>query len=395
MDLNKLTMKSQAALAEAQQQASARNHQLIEPEHVLFALLADPEGVVFPLLHHVGANPASSASASAKRSRSPRRCSRRARSRRGLAQPPRACSRRPGPRPRRSPTSTSRPSTCCSRCWPAATTPRRGSCRRPGISRDAMLAALAQVRGSQRVTSENPEETFQSLEKYGRDLTATARGGQARPGDRPRRGDPPLDPGPVPPHEEQPGADRRAGRRQDRDRRGARAADRRRRRADLAEGQAADRARPRRDARRREVPRRVRGAAEGRAQGDRRQRGRDHHVHRRAPHDRRRGRGRGRDGRRQHAQADARARRAPRDRRDHAGRVPPAHREGPGARTAVPAGARRGAERRGHDRDPARAEGALRGAPRRADPRPRARRRRGAVATATSPAGSCPTRPST
>jgi len=58
MDLNKLTMKSQAALQEAGRQATARHHQLIEPEHVLVALLADAEGVVFPLLHHVGATPA-------------------------------------------------------------------------------------------------------------------------------------------------------------------------------------------------------------------------------------------------------------------------------------------------------------------------------------------------
>jgi predicted nucleic acid-binding Zn-ribbon protein len=58
MDMNKLTMKSQTALAEAQQQAVARNHQQIEPEHVLFALLGDAEGIVYPLLHHVGANPA-------------------------------------------------------------------------------------------------------------------------------------------------------------------------------------------------------------------------------------------------------------------------------------------------------------------------------------------------
>ena len=92
-------------------------------------------------------------------------------------------------------------------------------------------------------------------------------------------------------------------------------------------------------ARRRQVPRRVRGAAEGRAEGDRRQRGRDHHLHRRAPHDRRRGRRRGRDGRRQPPQADARPGRAPRDRRDHPGRVPRAHREGPRPRAAVPAGA--------------------------------------------------------
>ena len=45
MDLNNLTMKSQAALQEAQQQAVARNHQTIEPEHVLFGLLGDPDGI--------------------------------------------------------------------------------------------------------------------------------------------------------------------------------------------------------------------------------------------------------------------------------------------------------------------------------------------------------------
>ena len=57
MDLDKLTMKSQAALQEAQQQAVARNHQTIEPEHVLFGLLGDPDGIVYPLLHQAGADP--------------------------------------------------------------------------------------------------------------------------------------------------------------------------------------------------------------------------------------------------------------------------------------------------------------------------------------------------
>ena len=57
MDLNKLTIKSQAALEGAQQQAVARNHQTIEPEHLLFALLSDPEGVVYPLLHQIGVTP--------------------------------------------------------------------------------------------------------------------------------------------------------------------------------------------------------------------------------------------------------------------------------------------------------------------------------------------------
>ncbi len=57
MDLNKLTIKSQAALEGAHQQAVARNHQTIEPEHVLFALLSDAEGVVYPLLHQIGVTP--------------------------------------------------------------------------------------------------------------------------------------------------------------------------------------------------------------------------------------------------------------------------------------------------------------------------------------------------
>jgi ATP-dependent Clp protease ATP-binding subunit ClpB len=50
-----------------------------------------------------------------------------------------------------------------------------------GLTKDAILAALKQVRGSQRVNTQNPEGTFQSLEKYGRDLTAMARQGKLDP----------------------------------------------------------------------------------------------------------------------------------------------------------------------------------------------------------------------
>jgi len=50
-----------------------------------------------------------------------------------------------------------------------------------GISKDAILKALVDVRGSQRVTNQNPEDTYQPLEKYGRDLTATARQGKLDP----------------------------------------------------------------------------------------------------------------------------------------------------------------------------------------------------------------------
>ncbi|MDN5658847.1 ATP-dependent chaperone ClpB, partial [Brevibacterium sandarakinum] len=47
--------------------------------------------------------------------------------------------------------------------------------RRNGAGRDALLAALPELRGGKKVTSENPEDTMQALEKYGVDLTATAR----------------------------------------------------------------------------------------------------------------------------------------------------------------------------------------------------------------------------
>ena len=50
-----------------------------------------------------------------------------------------------------------------------------------GLTKDAILNALKSIRGSQRVTSENPEGTYQALEKYGRDLTAYARQGKLDP----------------------------------------------------------------------------------------------------------------------------------------------------------------------------------------------------------------------
>jgi len=50
-----------------------------------------------------------------------------------------------------------------------------------GLTKEAILKALASVRGTQRVTSQTPEDTYQSLEKYGRDLTALARQGKMDP----------------------------------------------------------------------------------------------------------------------------------------------------------------------------------------------------------------------
>src|SRR6478609_486036 len=180
MDLNRLTVRARGALEGAHQQAVARNHQQIEPVHVLFALLGDAEGIVYPVLHALGVQPKTIRDrADAELDRIPK----------VYAQ---------GVEPRFSPVAT--------RMLTAAGTeaesltdeyistehlllsiaaggddPAARILQEAGISRDTLLQALAQVRGSQRVTNENPEETFQSLEKYGRDLTATARAGKLDP----------------------------------------------------------------------------------------------------------------------------------------------------------------------------------------------------------------------
>ena len=52
---------------------------------------------------------------------------------------------------------------------------------RLGVSREELLGALREVRGSHRITSQNPEEQYQALERYGRDLTAVAAEGKLDP----------------------------------------------------------------------------------------------------------------------------------------------------------------------------------------------------------------------
>ena len=110
---------------------------------------------------------------------------------------------------------------------------------------------------------------------------------QARPGHRAREGDRAGHAGAVAPHQEQPGAHRRARRRQDRHRRGPGPAHRGQRRARDAQGQAALHPRPRRPGGRQPLPRRLRGAPEEGPEGDPHPR-RHHPVHRRAAHPRRR-----------------------------------------------------------------------------------------------------------
>jgi ATP-dependent Clp protease ATP-binding subunit ClpB len=80
--------------------------------------------------------------------------------------------------------------------------------RSQGVTAEAIMGVLKDIRGTQRVSDQNPEDKYQALKRFARDLTEAGRKGQAGPGDRPRRGDPPGHPDSQPPHQEQPGAHR-------------------------------------------------------------------------------------------------------------------------------------------------------------------------------------------
>ena len=268
MAVDKPTERAQEAIAESARLAGDRGNQVVEPEHLLLALLDAREGVVEPVL--------AAAPAPTSRRCGPRPCAaieRRARGeRRGRRRPalerlPRRSCAAPARRPSASTTSTSPPSTCCWRCS-RSPRPAREALRGAGVTRDGLLARAAA--GARLGAGDRPQPRGQvpGARAVRPRPHRGRRAGQARPGDRPRRGDPAGHPGPVAPHQEQPGADRRARHRQDRDRRGPGPADRGRRHPRGAGRQARRRAGRRRPARGREVPRRVRGPPEGRAAGD-------------------------------------------------------------------------------------------------------------------------------
>jgi ATP-dependent Clp protease ATP-binding subunit ClpB len=180
VDTDKLTIRSQAALQEAQQQAVARHHQTIEPEHLLLALLSDPEGIVLPLLHAAGANPAQlRARVADALDRMPK-----VYTQGDVVRISAATGRVLETAARESETLTDEyvsTEHLLLALIEAAGTTAAGLLADAGLMRDGMLAALAEVRGNRRVTSQSPEDTFQSLEKYGRDLTEQARLGKLDP----------------------------------------------------------------------------------------------------------------------------------------------------------------------------------------------------------------------
>ncbi len=178
MQLDRFTEKAQEAIVTAQQLAERMQSPVLDAEHLLAALVDPDDG-----------DPRRDAPA-------PRRGSRRrsgARSRPSWRGAPasRAASsawiRAPGasstaPRRRRVGWATSTPRTEHLLLGVAEVGGEAQQLlEKHGAGREAILGALQTVRGGQRVTSANPESTYQALEKYGRDLTAEARAGRLDP----------------------------------------------------------------------------------------------------------------------------------------------------------------------------------------------------------------------
>ncbi len=177
MDLNKYTQKSQEAILDAQRRAREYNHQSIEPLHLLKALLNQEEGVVPAIVTKVAGSVQGLRDEVAQElERHPKVYG--ASGEIGLAPPTSAvldAAERLARGMKDDFVSTEH-------IFLALTESAEGKrLAKYGLTRDAILKALAGVRGTQRVTSQNPEETYQALERYGRDLTALARQGKLDP----------------------------------------------------------------------------------------------------------------------------------------------------------------------------------------------------------------------
>ena len=179
MRLDKLTLKSREALESAHRLASEKGHPQIEPEHVLQALLDAPEGVVSAILGKLGADRKAIARDVAREVDRLPQVSGGAEvglGRRMQAVVNAAFKEAEG----------FKDDYVSVEHLLLAIAEEKGSAaaqvlKEAGVTRDALLRALQEVRGSHRVTDPNAEERYQALERYGKDLTDLARQGKLDP----------------------------------------------------------------------------------------------------------------------------------------------------------------------------------------------------------------------
>src|SRR4051794_13383271 len=180
LDPNKFTRKTGEALGAAQALARDLHHSQVSSEHVLAALLGQPESVVLPVLERIGV------SGKTLRDRVDDALARQPQVYGQTAQQaqlsPAAYAVLEAADAQRQALgddylSTEHVLLAMSEVAGGVGDLLRGT----GVNHDGVLDALAAVRGSHRITSDNPEEQYQALEKYGRDLTEEARKGKLDP----------------------------------------------------------------------------------------------------------------------------------------------------------------------------------------------------------------------
>ena len=184
MDLNRLTQKSQEALHDAQTKALRFGHTEVDGEHLLLALLDQPDGLAPRLLVQAGADPTRlTADLEAELGRRPRVSGPGAAP--GQVYVTQRLSRlldaadREAKRLKDEYVSVEHLVIALLEEGPETVSGRL--LHQQGVSRDRFLQALTAIRGNQRVTSAMPEVAYEALEKYGRDLVSDARAGKLDP----------------------------------------------------------------------------------------------------------------------------------------------------------------------------------------------------------------------
>jgi ATP-dependent Clp protease ATP-binding subunit ClpB len=179
MNINRLTEKAQEAVVTAQNLATEMNHAEVTPEHLLVALVEQPGGIVPSILRKLNADPtAFAAEARALLTTLPHAYGA------DLRLSPRmnlvlASAEAEAKRLQDEFVSTEH--LLLALATETGRSPAAQLLQRSGATKDALYTAMTQVRGNQRVTSQNPEATYEALARYGRDLTELARSGKLDP----------------------------------------------------------------------------------------------------------------------------------------------------------------------------------------------------------------------
>ncbi|HEX8618906.1 MAG TPA: ATP-dependent chaperone ClpB [Thermoanaerobaculia bacterium] len=180
MNFNKLTVKAQEAVVEAQNLARGSGNPEVTPEHLLLSLVRQEGGIVAPILTKLGVTPATVESEVAAEVAKFSKVG-------GASADPGVSSslRKVFDAAFQSAESFNDEYVSTEHLLLAIADARNTTAaevlRRHGVVADAVMKSLQSVRGTQRVTDQNPEDKYQALERYARDLTALARRGKLDP----------------------------------------------------------------------------------------------------------------------------------------------------------------------------------------------------------------------